>query len=641
MSLAPFRDEVAAAVAEITGLDAAVIAGHLERPKNPDHGDIALPCFRIAKTLEAKNPAKLGGEIATKAGDALCGDGKRFEAVKAAGPFVNFKIATGALARATLEGIDAGGEAYGGGDEGAGKTVVIDYSSPNIAKPFGVGHLRSTVIGAAVARVHRHLGHEVVGVNHLGDWGTQFGTLAIGIERYPDLRPSEDDPDDEAIRKLYGLYVLINNDKRLEDSYRKLDENPGHEAIQRDIECDLASRPDDAPPFERSSGTPIDVAAREWFRRLEAGDAAARAEWQELRQLSLREFDRIYQRLGVEFESTRGESDYNDLLSEAVSLAEASGLTRLSGSDPKDEGEAGALIADLRDDKLAIALLRKADGASLYLTRDIAGVAYRTRTYAPWRNLYVVGKPQELHFKQLKRVCQGIEAVGALKSESGDSVPGGWSDAIVHVSFGHYSGMSTRRGTLVFLEDLLDEAVTRARAASEESKKGPRLEGAELDAALEAIGLGAVIFNDLRQSRVKDIPFDWDRMLSFDGDSGPYLQFGYARLSGILAKWSEAEPKLGDIDPSLLAEPRTRTLLVALARFPDAVREAARSYEPSIISQYLLDLSAAVHAFVHEHQVIRAETPELGRARYALVAATRTVLRTGMGLLGIEALDRM
>lgn len=597
MSLDRFRSTVAEAVAGVCGMDAARIQSFLEAPRNAAHGDIAFPCFRVAKELGRK-PPELAAEIVTKTGavfaEADAGDGRLIEEVSAAGPFVNFRIDGAALAREVLRGIVGGGAGYGGGDDGVGKCVVVDYSSPNIAKPFGVGHLRSTVIGGALVRLYRHLGFSVVGVNHLGDWGTQFGKLAMALDRCPEeMRPDLAGAD--VVRRLYDLYVWIHQQ----------DEGDGA----------------------------IDSGAREWFRRLEEGDEASRDQWQELRQVSLREFDRIYERLGVSFESIHGESEYNgEPLLEALRLAQEGGGELVRESD-------GALIADLEAEGLGVAVLRKADGASLYLTRDIAGVLHRVRAWKPAKLLYVVGAPQTLHFKQLGRLCAAMDQSLTLLDEDGREVPRGWAEGVSHVPFGHYLGMSTRKGTLVFLEELLDEAHKRAREVTREAN--PDLSDHELDLAAEAVGTGAVIFNDLKQSRSKDISFNWERMLSLGGDSGPYLQFGYARLSGIMRRWEAAEPQVDDVDVSLLAEPRTRTLLLALARFPDAVREAVRVNEPCAVSQYLLELAAAVHAFLHEHRVLQADSPEQGQARYLLVQATRSVLGTGLELLGIRALERM
>ena len=536
----------------------------LETPRDASLGDFAFPCFPLAKVLRAA-PPKIAAELADKLAPELEGI-----SVEAAGPYLNFKIERGALARSVLGAIAEQGDAYGGSDEGRGKTIVIDFSSPNIAKPFHVGHLRSTIIGAAIQRLHDALGYHTVGINHVGDWGSQFGKLVAAIQRWGDEYDLEGAP----IRSLLALYVRY------------------HEAEKADPE--------------------LVEAGRAAFRELESGkDGEVRRTWERLTELSMREFDQSYARLGVTFDHVRGEAHYEPLLDATVERIVEAGIT--------EESE-GALIVSLEELDMPPCLLRKSDGTTLYATRDLAAVFQRWDEFAFERCLYVVGSPQRLHFQQLKAVLarMGIE----------------WEPRVEHVDFGLLSlpegKLSTREGNVVFLDELLDRAVTEARRVIAE--KNPDL--ADADAVAETVGIGAVVFADLRRERIKDVVFDWDEILSFEGETGPYVMYTHARLASIQRKAAEADAPEGEGDLSLLED--AAEILLALGRFPDVVRTAARRAEPSEIARYVLDLAREINSWYVKNRVLGVE-PELSAARLTLVRGAQIVIKNGLALLGVGA----
>ena len=560
-----FIDRIRTAIANRTGLDAADVK--VESPRDPERGDFAFPCFPLAKIRRAA-PPKIAAELAEELAPDLEGI-----AVEATGPYLNFRVERAALAEAIVGEIIARAAEYGTSDEGAGKTVVLDYSSPNIAKPFHVGHLRSTIIGAALQRLHDALGYRTVGINHIGDWGTQFGKLVAAIQRWGDTVDLEGDP----IRSLLALYVRF------------------HEEAEHD-------------PALAEQG-------RAAFRELESGEEnEVRATWRRLTELSLREFDRIYDRLGVSFEFVRGEAFYEPFLDATVDRIEKHGIT--------EESE-GAQIVRLDEIRKGMApcLLRKSDGTTLYATRDLAALFHRWDEFAFDRALYVVGSDQRLHFQQLKGVLQRLE------------LP--WREQVEHVDFGMLrlpeGKLSTRAGQVVFLEDLLDRAVNDARAIIAE--KNPDLEDA--DRVAEEVGLGAVIFHDLKKERVKDVLFDWQEVLSFEGETGPYVQYTHARLASILRKGGDPA---GKIDWSLLED--AVGILLLLGRFPAVIRSAAAAAEPSEISQYLLGLCRELNSWYVHHRVL-SDDPSLTTARLTLVCGAKIVISNGLRLLGMAAPERM
>jgi arginyl-tRNA synthetase len=460
-------------------------------------------------------------------------------------------------------------------NEGRGKTVVIDFSSPNIAKPFGIQHLRSTVIGNALKRIYQYLGYRVIGINHLGDWGTQFGKL---ITAYKHWGSPEELRSSDPVQYLYKLYVRFHSEAQAEPA--------------------------------------LEDEARDWFNRLENEDVEAGKLWEEFRNLSLAEFKRIYDRLGVEFEYHNGERFYSDRLDDTIERIERSGVTDVSD---------GALIVPLDTDDLPPALLRKSDGSTLYLTRDLAAAFYRYDTFHFDLALYVVGTPQTLHFKQLFRVLEKLK------------IP--WWKCCHHVRFGQIrfkdGSMSTRLGNIIFLEEVLDRAVQLALETIRE--KNPHLKDPEEIA--ESVGVGAIVFNDLKNSRIRDINFDWDEIINFNGETGVYLQYTHARACSLLSKYEERYGHVGTEGTLAMGE-EGYGIAALLNEFEDRVRRASTEYEPSIISRYLLDLASQFNSFYNHHRVI-TKNPDVSRARALLVHAVRKILRCGLELLGVVAVEKM
>ncbi len=566
MKVADFRREAAEVIARHAELDREAVDRMLTMPPKPDMGDFAFPCFTLAKKLR-KAPPVIAKEIAEKASADL----ELLSGAEAAGGYVNLSVDRTRFAGAVLREAASAGEAYGTCADGTGQTIAIDYSSPNIAKPFHVGHLRSTIIGGALVRIFEALGHEVVGINHVGDWGTQFGRQIVGLKRFG----KPEDADD--LMSLNRLYVQF------------------HEAAESDRE--------------------LVEEAREWFRRQEAGDQVALALWRRIRDTSLDYFKRIYDRLGVRFDSYTGESFFNDKMDVVIEEARAKGLAEVSD---------GALIIDLSREGIDTpALLEKADGTTLYLTRDVAAARYRHDTYGCDRIVYVVASGQSLHFKQLFSV---LKMLGHP-----------WARDCVHVNFGLVQGMSTRKGNVIYLEELLDEARERALAYMQgEIEK--RLELEDEETVAEAVGIAAIFFADLSKQRIKDYRFDWDLAISFDGDTGPYLMSAHARIAGILRNCGLDSDSDADVSP--LVEPEAHRLVSLVARYPGVLREAGRLYEPSVLANYLLELARGLHA---SYTVLRVKGEETGKAqaRLLLFTAVKQVLRSGLTILGIRPLERM
>ncbi|BDU75753.1 arginine--tRNA ligase [Mesoterricola sediminis] len=577
----------------------------LERPRSGEMGDLAFPCFKAAKAL-GRNPAQVAQELA----GALRIDGAR---IVAAGPYLNLKLEPARRAAFLLDAL-LGPRPYGSGDPHA-ETVIVEYSSPNIAKLFTIGHLRSTMIGHALAQVNRYLGANVVRINHLGDWGTQFGTLLAAYKKWAEQenpRLEEDFPWAEAIPekmrsplyRLFQLYVRF------------------HAAEEED-------------PALRDE-------ARAWFRRLEEGDPEARRLWSWFREISLQAFDRIYRRLGVGFDHLEmGEAFYQDKLTPTLDRLEAAGILQ--------DGENGARIVDLEDVGIATpCLVQKADGSSIYATRDVAAALYRQDTWRFDRCLYVVGSDQILHFQQIFAVAEKVDP---------------WfKGRMVHTPFGMVNlpegKMSTRKGNVIFLEDVLDEAVSRVTAIIDE--KNPDLAG-KADVA-EMLGLGAVIFFNALNDRVKPITFTWDRVIALDGDTGPYVQYAHARILSVLRKagggWADmARPERAPSDASAavayapaavpsdlagLAEAPAQALLFELAGLPDAMRVMAREHSATALARQLLAVAKAFSGFYTNCPILWAENaPEVRDARLALCVATARALRQGLFLLGIQAPEEM
>lgn len=554
----------------------ADIESSLQPPRDPSMGDLALPTFRFAKAASMAPPA-FCAQLAESLRPIIESD-PVMESVTATGPFLNMRQDNNARTRRLLDAIAL--DTYGTSTDGAGKVLGLDYSSPNIAKPFGIGHLRSTAIGRALANIYAARGWSIVGVNHLGDWGTQFGKLMAAWEEAGDEAALEANP----IQHLYELYVKF------------------HTWAAED------------PAW--------DDKGRDWFRRLENGDAQAQAHWERFRSLSLREFERIYDRLGVSFDHYWGEAHYNDMLDDVVADIEARGLT--------EESE-GALVVNLDDVDLPPCLIRKSDGATLYATRDLAAARYRYEQLHFDLFLYVVGAAQAVHFRQV------FEVVRRMGYD--------WADRLVHIPFGLIQGISTRKGTLVFLEDIIDRGRALAREILADR---PGLSDDEKDEIAEQVAIGAIIFQDLSRDRIKDYEFDWDAMLrglrpGEPGRTGPYLQYTHVRLGSLIANFEAnvgAVAAPADVDPALLSEPETRALAHILERYPEVIQQAAESFEPATLLRYLLDTAEAFNGFYTVHKVVTDDLA-LSQARIQLVAGTHRVLQSGLNILGIPRPTRM
>ncbi len=592
-----FEQQLAAA---LPGVDIT-----LERPRSGELGDLAFPCFRAAKQL-GKNPAQLAQELV--AAIRIEGAG-----LVAAGPYLNLKLAPETRAAAVLGAIlQAPGDRPFGSRPPTGRKVIVEYSSPNIAKLFTIGHLRSTMIGHALAQVNQFLGHEVIRLNHLGDWGTQFGTLLAAYTRWAqdgnanleaDFDWAEPAPEKRRtpLFRLFQLYVRFHAEE----------------------EADPAMRDE----------------ARGWFRRLEEGDAEARRLWAWFREISLREFQRIYDRLGVAFDTlAQGEAFYEDRLVPTMDRLAAAGLLV--------EGDKGARIINLEDVGIATpCLVQKGDGTSIYATRDLAAALYRQEAYAFDRCLYVVGTDQVLHFQQIFAVLAKLDS---------------WFQGrMLHTPFGMVKlpegKMSTRKGNVIFLEDVLDEARERVAAIIEE--KNPGL--ADKEAVAEMLGMGAVVFFDAMNDRVKPITFTWDRVIALDGDTGPYVQYAHARILSVLRKaggtWAaQAQPGAPQgpclpfapltlpADLGGLAAPEAQALLFELAGLPPAIAAAADGNMATPLARQLVSLARTFSGYYTNCPILAPEnTPEVREARLALCVATARALRQGLHLMGIQAPEEM
>ena len=548
----------------IDSLDQDAILNLLEQPKSSELGDIAFPAFSLAKT-ERKAPQIIAADIAEKI------DTAHFDKVVATGPYVNFFLSKAEISGQVIKEVIKDGADYGQQNEGNNQNITIDLSSPNIAKPFSVGHLRSTVIGDALSNIFRKIGYNTIKINHLGDWGKQFGLLMVAYKKWGSQEAVEANPIDELLK----LYVRIN----------------------AEIENDPS----------------LDEEGRLWFKKLEDGDPEATELWQWFRDESLTEFNRIYELLGVEFDSLNGEAFYNDKMDEGIQILEDKGLLQESK---------GASIVDLEDFNLPPAMIKKSDGATLYITRDIATAIYRARTYNFVKNVYVVGQEQANHFRQLKAV---------LKKMGFD-----WSDDMIHVDFGlvtkNRQKLSTRKGNIILLEPTLLEAISRAKSQIE--AKNPELENK--DAVARAVGVGAVKFYDLKTDRRNGYDFDLEAMVSFEGETGPYIQYAYARIQSILRK-ANFQP---DAEATYsLNDPESWEIIKLLQDFGRVVKRAADNYEPSLIAKYAISLAQAFNKY-YAHTRILDECPERD-SRLALSYSTAVVLKEALRLLGVEAPEKM
>ncbi|MGQ7308379.1 arginine--tRNA ligase [Streptococcus suis] len=548
----------------LPSLEVEAIYNLLEKPKSSEMGDIAFPAFSLAK-VERKAPQAIAADIVEKL------DTTGFEKVVATGPYVNFFLDKAEISHQVLTDVITEKDQYGKLNIGQGRNVTIDMSSPNIAKPFSVGHLRSTVIGDALANIHEKLGYKPIRINHLGDWGKQFGMLIVAYKLWGDKAAVEADP----ISELLKLYVRIN--------------------------AEAEEKPE------------LDDEARQWFKKLEDGDPEAHELWQWFRDESLVEFNRIYDKLDVTFDSYNGEAFYNDKMDEGIQILEEKGLLQESK---------GARIVDLESYNLPPALIMKTDGATLYITRDMATAMYRKRTYDFVKSIYVVGQEQINHFKQLKAV---------LKEMDFD-----WSDDMTHVTFGLVTKdkkkLSTRKGNIILLEPTLDEAISRALTQIE--AKNPDLENKEEVA--HAVGVGAVKFYDLKTDRDNGYDFDLEAMVSFEGETGPYVQYAYARIQSILRKANFVPSAENDYK---LADAESWDIIKHIQNFSNVVERAGDKFDPSLIAKYAINLAQAFNKY-YAHTRILDESPERD-SRLALAYATGLVLKEALRLLGVKAPEKM
>ncbi|MBQ6583009.1 MAG: arginine--tRNA ligase [Mogibacterium sp.] len=557
---------------EALGLSVEEIRGMVEIPADTSMGDYAFPCFRLARVLR-KAPPLIAADIAERIrGNAL------FEKVEQVNAYVNMFLSRSMFAEEVTEEVLREGDRYGRTDIGGGKTVIVEYSSPNIAKPFHIGHIRSTVIGNSIYKLYDAVGYHVIRINHLGDYGTQFGKMIVAYRRWGNDAELEERP----IQALLGYYTKFH--------------------------------------VEAEKDPSLDDEARETFARLEHGEPEETALWERFRELSLKEFNRVYDMLGISFDSYAGESFYSDKMPAIIQEMKDKGLLVKSR---------GAQIVDLEPYGMTPAVITKSDGSSLYATRDIAAAMYRKKTYDFYKNIYVVASQQNLHFRQWKKV---LELMGYE-----------WQEDCIHVPFGLVSlqegTMSTRHGRVVFLEDVLNQAVEKTAEIMRE-KETP---GIDIDEVAKQVGIGAVVFQELSNNRIKDYVFDWDKVLNFDGETGPYVQYTHARACSVLRNADEedlAAIRAGQVDYSYLRSDSAYALVKMLYQVPEVIIDAAEKYEPSILTRHLVDVAQKFNKFYHDEHILVDNTEEK-KAKLALVLASKTVIANCLGLLGVSAPERM
>ena len=559
-----FEKEIAQAI-KIDGVTAAEIQEMFEIPKDVSLGDLALPCFKFAKALR-KSPIMIAEEIKNGFSGVDC-----VTEVNAVGGYLNFKINEKAILSQLVE--LSKNEEPALSDEGKGKTICIDYSSVNIAKPFHIGHLSTTVIGGALYRIFKHLGYDVVGINHLGDWGTQFGKMIVAYKKWG----NKDEVLKGGVLELNRLYVKY------------------HQEAEKDAK--------------------LDDEARAWFKKIEDKDKEATELFLWFKEITLKEVSKIYDRLKIKFDSYNGESFYNDKMQPCLDVLKEKGLLV--------ESE-GAKVVNLDAYDMPPCLLVKGDGATLYATRDIAAAYYRAKTYDFYKCLYVVAYQQNLHFKQLFKV---LELMGFEKAKD-----------MEHIAFGMVSledgAMKTRLGRVVWLSDVLDKAVEKARTIIEEKKT----EGVDVEKTAESVGVGAVVFSALWNNRIKDITFSFDKVLNFDGETAPYVQYTHARCCSVLKKGGDVDYSF--IDLNGIANDEGIAVAKSVIGFADAVKKAAETREPCVVTRHIVDLAEKFNKFYICHKIVTAKDGEK-EARLALTKAVKNVIATGLGLLGIDAPDAM
>ena len=554
----------------------------LEYPPDKNMGDIALPCFRLSKTLR-RSPVQIADTLKESINMSEYSD------VSSVGGYLNFKINVNNFAKRVLSDISDAGDKYGASDVGEGKTVVLDYSSPNVAKPFHIGHLGTTVIGHSLKLLHEFVGYKCVGINYLGDWGTQFGKLIVAYKLWGDKKTVEEGGVDELVK----LYVRINNEIKAEEDASVL--GLSEEEAAKAKHSDLADK------------------SRLEFSKLEHGNEENLELWRWFVAVSLEEYQKTYKLLGIEFDSYKGESFYTDKMPAQVEKLRNMGLLEIDD---------GASIVNLDKWNMPVCLILKRDGSTLYPTRDIAAAVYRKGEYNFDKAIYVTSAAQSLHFAQWFKV---VELMGY-----------DWYDKLVHVPYGTVSingaKLATRTGNVILLKDLFAEAISRVYDIAKE--KHP--DEAECREIAEKVGVGAVIFYYLSNNRMRDINFIMEDALSFDGNTGPYVQYTYARACSVLEK-TGCEGKMSDVE---LTEPET-ALIKTLSMFPERVNSALADYEPSIITRYILDLSADFNYFYHECKIANCEDEDVRNSRIALTRAVKQVLGTALGLICMQSPEKI
>ena len=564
------KTEIARIIAEQAGLAEEEALALIEIPPESSKGDYAFPCFRLAKVLR-KAPTLIAADIAEKIrGNAL------FEKVENVNAYVNMFIDKAYFAMNTLEDVVAKGDLFGRQDIGGGKTVIVEYSSPNIAKPFHIGHIRSTVIGNAIYKLYDAIGYKVVRINHLGDYGTQFGKMITAYRRWG----NEEEVKKEPIKTLLSYYVRF------------------HQEAENDPS--------------------LDQEARETFAKLEHGEEEEVRIWKWFREESLKEFTRVYDMLGITFDSYNGESFYSDKMPAVIQELRDKGLLQESQ---------GAQIVDLSQWNMSPALITKSDGTSLYITRDIAAAIYRKKTYDFYKCIYVVASQQNLHFQQWFKV---LDLMGYE-----------WSKDCIHVNFGLVSledgTMSTRNGRVVFLEDVLNRAVEKTAEIVRE--KGVNTES--IEETSKTVGIGAVIFQELSNSRIKDYVFNWDNVLNFDGETGPYVQYTHARAASVLKNAGfSGSFDVASMDLSYISGGSAYELIKEIYRFPEVIADAAEKYEPSVLTRHIVDIAQAFNKFYHDEHIL-VENEQEKQAKLLLTYAAKQTIKNGLELLGMKAPDKM
>ena len=537
----------------------------IEIPPKPEMGDFAFPCFRLAKSYH-KAPPMIAQDLKESIGDQAF-----LSEIKVIGGYLNFYVDKAQYAQQIIDKYNNATD-YGCSDQGKDKTICIDYSSPNVAKNFHVGHLRTTIIGNSLYKIFSKLGYKVVRINHLGDWGTQFGKLIVAYKKWG----SREAVEEKGIEELMDIYVKFHEEAEKDDS--------------------------------------LNDEARAWFLKMEQGNEEALEIWQWFRDISLKEFMRVYNILGMEFDSFAGESFYRDKTADVIKRLTDDGLLKESQ---------GAMIVPLDEYDMPPCIVAKKDGSSIYATRDLAAILYRKATYNFDRCLYVTGLEQKLHFAQVFKV---IELMG-----------NDYTKNLVHIPYGLVSlksgKISSRKGNVIFAEDLLRESINKTTSIIE--GKNPDIPDKEEVA--KQVGIGAIIFNDLYNQRIKDVIFDWNKLLNFDGETGPYVQYTYARASSVLRKIGEVPDT---IDYTLLTDEASIGLLKEIERYPQVIKDAAERYEPSVIARYSIDLAHAFNKFYHECQInVEDETTKYTRTNVVKIA--RYIIKDALSLLGIQCPEQM